>query len=115
MPESPLENITLRNIRFTVRQPEDCAKRRKPVGGDRKTSDALYARAATYAALANINGLTIDDLSVKISEADFQKYPRSAAAMFNVQGARLKNVTRMPADGAPPSVEQANCKDVESR
>ena len=116
MPERLLENITLRNITFDVKTPQDYAKRKKPIGGKRTTSDerdTKYARMPTYAALANIKNLTIDGLHVNISEADFKKFPRSALALFGVSGAQISGVSRIPVTGGPPAVEQTDCKQVQ--
>ena len=117
MPERLLENITLRNITFDVKTPQDYAKRKKPIGGKRTTSDerdTKYARMPTYAALANIKNLTIDGLRVNITEADFKKFPRSALALFAVDGAKISNVTRIPVAGGPPVEEQTDCKQVQN-
>jgi len=115
MPESLLENVTLRNIAFEVKEPEDYATRKKPVGGTRTTKDArdtLYARAATYAAMANMKNLTIEGLSVNVSDTDFKKFPRTALSLFNVDGAAITGVTRSPAAGEPGIIEQTDCKQV---
>ncbi|MEI7807282.1 MAG: glycosyl hydrolase family 28 protein [Verrucomicrobiota bacterium] len=116
MPESRLENITLRNFKFDVKTPENYARRTKPVGGKRTTSDerdTKYARMPTYAAMANMRNLTIDGLHVNVSEADFERFPRSALALFSVDGARISGVSRIPAAGGPPVVEQTDCQQVQ--
>jgi hypothetical protein len=118
MPESRLQNVTLENIRMDVKDAEDYANRKKPVGGRRTTRDArdtLYARAATWAALANIRGLKVNGFHVQIGEDDFGKFPRSAISLFNVEGGEVSNVTRKPAATNPPVVEQSNCKGMEVR
>ena len=115
MPESRLENITLRNITFDVKTPQNYAKRMKPIGGNRTTSDerdTKYARMPTYAALANIKNLTVDGLHLNIQEADFKQFPRSALALFAVDGAQISGVSRTPAAGNPAVVEQTDCKQV---
>jgi hypothetical protein len=115
MPESPLQNLTLKNITFDVRDARDCAKRRKPVGGHRTTRDprdTLYARAATWAALANIHGLVVDGFQLNLTAEDSQKFPRSAVALFNVEGGQVLDVVRTPAAANPPPVELSHCKGV---
>jgi polygalacturonase len=118
MPESYLQNVTLKNITFTVKDAQDYAKRSKPVGGNRTTRDArdtLYARAPTWAALANVRALTVDGLHVTVPADDFTRFPRSALSLFNVEGAKLRDITRQtpaaPAS-APPAVEQKDCKEI---
>jgi len=69
-------------------------------------------RMPTYAATANITNLTIDGLHINLSEADFNQFPRSALALFAVQGAQISGVTRIPAFGNPAVVEQTDCKQV---
>lgn len=108
MPESPLQNIALKNVTFTVKDPQDYARRGKPVGGTRTTKDArdtLYARQQTYAAFAHINTLTIDGLKVDIPPEAFQKFPRSAATLHHVTNPTLKNITRTPVAESSPVVE----------
>ena len=115
MPESLLENITLADIIFNVREPQDYAKRSKPVGGNRTTKDARdtqYIRMPTWAAVANVKGLTVDGLSVTIGAEAFRQYPRSALSLFNVEGAKIVNVSRSPGAATPPAIEQADCKAV---
>jgi hypothetical protein len=115
MPESLLQNVTLKNITMDVKEPQDYAHRKKPLGGRRTTRDPrdkLYARAATWAAVANVQGLTVDGFHVNVGEEDFNKFPRSALALFNVQGGQIQDVTRIPTASGPPAVESNSCKQV---
>ena len=107
MPGSPLHRITLRNITLEVHDPLDYSARRKPVGGSRTTKDerdTLYAREPTYVALAHIEGLTVQNLAVNLSSADFQLYPRSALAGFYLQDVKISDVTRSGVATQPPVV-----------
>jgi hypothetical protein len=116
MPESPLENFTLRDIRFEVKDPQDYTGRKKPVGGRRTTRDARdtkYAQAPTYAALAHMKNLTVDGLQVTVAAADFQRFPRSALALFAVEGAEIRGVTRSPDDRDPPVVAQQDSHGID--
>ena len=91
MPESLLQNVTVKNIVLDVKDAQDYAKRSKPVGGRRTTRDARdtqYARAATWAAVANVKGLVVDGFHVNVSEEDFKRFPRTAISLFNVEGGR---------------------------
>ena len=118
MPESLLQNVTLENIRMDVKDAEDYANRKKPVGGRRTTRDArdtLYARAATWAAMANIRGLKVNGFHVHIGEEDFNKFPRSAISLFSVEGGEVVDVTRKPTVADPPLLEQSNSKEVKVR
>ena len=115
MPDRLLENITLRNITFDVKTPQDYARRMKPVGGKRTTHDerdTKYARMPTYAAMANMKNLTIDGLHLNLSEADFNQFPRSALALFGVDGAQISGVSRTPSSGNPAVIGQTDCKQV---
>ena len=79
MPESLLQNVTLKDITFDSKDVQDYAKRSKPVGGHRTTRDArdtLYARAATWAAVANVKGLIVDGFHVNIAAEDSKRFPR---------------------------------------
>ncbi len=115
MPESPLENITLRNITFDVMNPQDYAKRKKPIGGKRTTHDdrdTKSARMPTDAALANMKNLTIDGLHINMQESDFKQFPRSALALFAVDGAHISGVSRTSSSDNPAVVEQTGGKQV---
>jgi polygalacturonase len=115
MPESFLQNVTLKNITLDVKEAQDYATRKKPVGGHRTTHDARdtqYARAATWAAMANVKGLTVDGFHVNVGEEDCKKFPRSAISLFNVKGGHVLNVTRTPSAASPPLVDSHNCKQV---
>jgi hypothetical protein len=115
MPESWLDRVTLRQITFDVRDPQDYAKRKKPVGGTRTTHDerdALFAQMPTYAALAYMKNLTIDGLQVRLSDSDFQRFPRSALSLSSIEKADITDVTRTPAAGGPAVVEQHDCRQI---
>ncbi|QNN21523.1 hypothetical protein HED60_04290 [Planctomycetales bacterium ZRK34] len=99
--ESPLENITLQNITMTIDDAGDYTNRKKPVGGRRtvfRQRDHEFAQLETYAAFANLKGLTIDGLTVNIAEGAFKQRPRSAITLRHVDGATLKRVQRVPGD-----------------
>jgi hypothetical protein len=117
MPESLIENLTLRNVRFNVTAPDDYAKRSKPVGGRRTTRDerdTLFARLPTYAAIAYVRGLTLENVIVAASDEAARGADRSAVALRQVQGAALTNVGRTPEPwpGAQPAVDVQDCRDV---
>jgi polygalacturonase len=115
MPESPIERLTLRNITLRVEQPDDYAKRRKPVGGRRTTKDdrdTLYARMPSYCAIAHVKGLTVDGLKVQIGEGAFKQYERSALALRQVEDTKVSGVERSPGPeaGKVPVVDESAAK-----
>jgi polygalacturonase len=117
MPQSRLQNITLRNITFRVPQGFDFSKRKKPGGGTSNLKDdriTKYIRQPTYLALANIDGLVVDDVRVLINPDVFQKFDRSALALFNVSDGVITNVERRPGGvaGGQPVIAQTDCQDV---
>jgi polygalacturonase len=117
MPESLIENLTLRNVRFNVTAPDDYAKRSKPVGGRRTTRDerdTLFARLPTYAAIAYVRGLTLENVIVAASDEAARGADRGTVALRQVQGAALTNVGRTPEPwpGAQPAVDVQDCRDV---
>ena len=76
MPESPIEKLTLRNIRVTVENPDDYADRKKPVGGRRTTRDerdTCFARLPSYFTVAHARDILVEDLRVEIAEDAFRK------------------------------------------
>ncbi|MCX5684540.1 MAG: glycosyl hydrolase family 28 protein [Planctomycetota bacterium] len=117
MPESLIENLTLRNITVRVDRPDDYAKRKKPVGGNRTTHDerdTCFARLPSYAAIANVKGLTLEGLSVIIAGEAMKAFPRSALVLRNVEGGVVRGVRREPAEaaGAPPALDTQGCREV---
>jgi len=115
MPESPIENLTLRNLKLRVTQADDYAKRKKPVGGRRTTHDerdTLFARLPTYFAFAHIRNLKLDNIMVDIAPAAFAQFDRSAVSGREITGGSIRNVRRVPGDGRAPVVDLQNCRDV---
>ncbi|MBM3858893.1 MAG: glycoside hydrolase family 28 protein [Verrucomicrobia bacterium] len=117
MPESPIENLTLRNLKLQVTRPDDFAKRKKPVGGRRTTReerDALYAQLPTYFALAHIRNLTLEDVTVNIAPEAFARFERSAVSGRDIVGGTIRNVRRIPGatPGRLPVIDLQDCRDV---
>jgi hypothetical protein len=115
MPESPLRNITLQNILFSVDRGFDFAKRQKAVGGTGNPRDrriSLYARKPSYVTLAHIDGLLVDNVQVQVDDKIFAEYPRSAVAVFETTHARLQNIGRRPAgsETGEPVLTLDNCR-----
>ena len=109
MPESPIENLTVRGIDFTVRDPQDFSRRRKHIGGRRTLAnqrDTEFARLPGWFVAAHIKGLAVDGLRVAMNEEDFRKFPRSALITAQAEKADVRNVSREPAGAEPPAVEQ---------
>ncbi len=116
MPESPIENLTLRDVTFRVGGPIDYSERRKHVGGRRTTRDqrdTLYVRKPAYVTTAHVDVLTADNIRVLISEKDFSEHPRSAFSGNEMRHFVIHNVFRKPAGGkeAFPVTLLDNCRD----
>jgi hypothetical protein len=113
MPESPIEDLTLRNITVRVDKADDYAKRRKPVGGNRTTHDErdfCYARLPCYAAIAHVKGLTLENVKFMISEEASKQYDRAGACLREIDGATISGVTRTP----KPEAGRARTLDLQS-
>lgn len=109
MPESPIQGLTLKNISMRVEKPDDYTKRKKPIGGNRTTKDerdTCFARLPSYCTIAHVKDLTIDGLTVRIAERDFQAFERSALTLRHIEGAKVTNVTREPGVGKVPVVDR---------
>ena len=118
MPESPLRNVVLRDITLAVATPDNYARRKKPVGGERTTKDerdTLYARQPTYAALAYIDGLTVENFRVNIGDEAFRRFPRSALAGFHLADGKIQGVIRTPETARLPVVELTDSPTVAVR
>jgi polygalacturonase len=117
MPESPLEDLTLRNITLRVDKPDAYAKRSKPVGGRRTTKDerdTCFARLPSYAAVAHVKNLTVDNFRVEIADEAFKQYDRSALAGRRIEGGTVRGVTRQPGPqpAGQPVVDLQDCRQV---
>jgi hypothetical protein len=116
MPESPIENLTLRDVTFRVAGPLDYSERRKHVGGRRTTRDerdTLYVRQPAYVTTAHVDVLTVDNLRVLMSEEDFAARPRAAFSGNEMRHFALRNVFRSPVgdQDASPLIMLNNCRD----
>ena len=117
MNKSRIENLMLRNITMRIDRGFDYAERKKHVGG--RTSETpdrrrtIYARKPSYVTLANLDGLTVDNLRVHIPDDVFGQYKRSSLSLHEVQGTVVSNVSRVPAGAGSqmPVVVMENCRD----
>lgn len=108
MPESSIENLSLQNITMRVDEADNYEKRHKAVGGARTTKDerdTKYAQMPSYATLAYVNGLTVENLRVLVSKEAIEQYNRSALCCNESSNAVIRNV-----HGA--AVNLHNCQSV---
>lgn len=117
MTQSRLQNLTLRNLTFRVPQGFDFSERVKHGGGTSNPHDdriTKYVRQPTYIAIANVDGLVVDDVRVLIDPDVFRKFNRSALAVFNGSDGVITNVERRPgsAAGGQPVVALTDCENV---
>jgi polygalacturonase len=117
MPQSPIENLTLRNISFRVTRAIDFSKRTKATGGGNTYRDEntdRIVRQPAYIALAYINGLAVDDVRVLIDSEVFKTCAYSALGVFESKNAVISNVQREPGGmaGAQPVATLENCEQV---
>ncbi len=116
MPESPIENLVLRNITFRVREPVDQSKRRKHIGGRRTTSDARDTQFSTlpsYFTVAYARHIHVGGLRVFIDQDSFKAFPRAAFHAAFVEGCWLQDILREPDEAeALPRVIFRECTGV---
>jgi hypothetical protein len=117
MPESPIERLTFRDVRFRVPQGSDYSGRRKPVGGNRTTRDerdTIFARLPSYFTVAHARDLRIENVRVEIADSAFKMFPRSAFCGRFVERGNLLNVSRVPAEfpGSVPALDLQECRDL---
>jgi hypothetical protein len=117
MPESAIESLTMQNVTLNVTEAADYTGRRKPKGSARSSPDdrdTIYAQQPTYMALAHVQGFTIDNVGVSMSEDDFSRYERSAVYGHALEDGVLRNVRRKPVgvDGQMPIVDLHECQRV---
>ncbi len=114
MPESPIENLSLCNIHFRATSPVDQSERRKRVGGRRTMRDerdTLYSQLPAWLAVAHVNRLVVDQLSVCVAPEEFARFPRSVLYGAKLEDVQVKNISRQPAEaeGTPPVVVFQDC------
>lgn len=113
MPESLIENVTLRDVQFRVSRGFDYSGRRKHLGGVSNRNDerrSIFAQQPSYCTLANIRDVVVDNLRVDIAPAVLQAQPRTAFAAVNASGLILRSIHRNAAEGAGPVIELKNCR-----
>jgi hypothetical protein len=113
----PIEGLTLDNISFRANGAFDFSQRTKREGGEstyRDENKTLYVRQPTWCALANVQGLTINNLRLFCSEEISKQFPRSVISIFNSENGVVKNISRNPlaVAGTPEDVVLKNCRDV---
>jgi hypothetical protein len=105
MPQSPIENLLLRDITFRVNQPWNYGQRRKHIGGWRTASDerdTLFVRRPAYVTLAHTTDALIDNLRLYSSPEDHAAYPRAVLGVFESTHASIGHVQRPPPDPDGP-------------
>jgi len=118
MPESPIRDLVLKDVRFHVEKADDYRNRHKPVGGRRSLGDQRdteFARLPAYVTLAHVTGLRVEGLSVRVSDEAMKQYDRSAVCGRFLEDALFRGVNRQPgpaADGRPV-VDLQDCREVE--
>ena len=105
MPESPIDNLLLRDITFRVNEPWDYSGRRKHIGGRRTTSDerdTRFVRQPSYVTLAHTVDAVVENLRLYASEEEYAAYPRAALGVFESAEATVGHVLRRPVDADGP-------------
>ncbi|HZZ58611.1 MAG TPA: glycosyl hydrolase family 28 protein [Opitutaceae bacterium] len=117
LPQRPIENLTLRNISFRVVAATDFSARVEREGGNSTYRDENYTRFVrqpTYIALAHVDGLVVEDVRVLIDPPVFQRFDRSALALFESSNAVIRDVQRLPvgvSDGQAV-LSLNNCREI---
>lgn len=92
--ESPIRNLTLRDIILRVEKPMDFNTRRNTQSG---AKDAAFSTSPAYCTIARAPGVVVDHLSVVIDEAVFTDNPRYALCLQDSPQAEISGVVRNPA------------------
>lgn len=97
MPESFIQDLSLRNITMRVERGHDWSERSKAIGGRRTTSDerdTLYARKPSYLTLAYVKGLVMENIRVVVDPAVSRRYERSAVSIHRSVDGLIRNVAQ---------------------
>ncbi len=115
MPESPIQNLSMRNIAIRVNDAMDFSERKKKVGGSRTLGnqrDTIFVRKPAYAVFGYVDGLRIDNLNVFIPQDVFKEYPRSAVLVSEAQNGSLDHIFREIPSKDIATAELENCRDM---
>jgi len=117
MPESPIENLTIKNVNFRVNKPAKFTDRIKHFGSRERipgVRDSLYIRKPSYITLAYVNGLTVENIKLYSSKKDFDLYERSAFSAYDTKNGIIRNVYRnqVGTDNEMPILLLDNCKNI---
>ena len=85
MPESALENITLRDVTIRINKASSYERRVKRSGGVSNTNDVRitkFIRQPSYFAFAHVNGFSVDNVRIIVPPEVHNKYPRTALSVF---------------------------------
>ncbi len=118
MDDMQIENLTLRDINFRVRNGYDYSNRTKPWGYWKHDAPApenretLYARKPSYVTIANVKGLFIDNINVILNEKTLKQNPRSSLSLHQIHNGIIKSIRRTPAKSPEAIITMENCKDI---
>jgi len=116
MRESPVENLSLRNITLRVPRGYSYEGRMKHHGGVTNPNDdrqTRYAQEPSYVTLAHVDTLSVDGLRVLVEERAYREYGRRALSVHETARANIRSVSRLPAGpGGDPILYLENCQQV---
>ena len=108
MPESVIENLTLRDIGFRVPRAFDYKDRKRHAGGTANPKDdriTIYARQPSYCTLANVRNVVVDNFMLLGPKDVFETFPRTAVSVLHAEHAVLRTISRGNAPNVGPVVE----------
>jgi len=116
MPESPLENVSLRHVTIRVDRGFDYSQRRKHGGGKSNPNDdrrTRYARQPSYLTLAHVDGLVVDDVRLLVDDGVFARHPRAALSIHASKSGTIRGIRREPAgiEGGEPVIRLHDCRE----
>lgn len=117
MPESPLENVSLRHVTIRVDRGFDYSHRMKHGGGKSNANDdrrTRYARQPSYLTVAHVDGLLVDDVRLLAAADVFARHPRAALSIHESKSGTIRSIRREPAgiEGGEPVIRLHNCREM---
>ncbi len=113
MPESIIENLTLRDISFRLTRGFDYSHRERHAGGTSNPKDdriTIYARQPSYCTIANVRNLMVDNLTLLGPNPVLEQYHRSALAVLHAENVVARSVFRTDAPKAGPVISLSDVR-----
>jgi len=95
-PESPIRQLTIRNLSFQIKDSSDWSNRRKHIGGRRtlfNQRDTEFVRLPGWVVIAHAEQLEVKGLEIIATQAEWDRFVREPLLLPHVEGAVVEKVS----------------------